>query len=90
MAFKFRQTCQRSYGHLRQFVAPVEVEQRSPAKQKGAQTSHHQEQETEEVEREQELEDDDLDGSQYEEGETEEPGRSRPTTLLTISKRASS
>ncbi|EDW53873.1 GM17691 [Drosophila sechellia] len=25
MSFKFRETCQRSYGHLRQFVGPVEV-----------------------------------------------------------------
>ncbi|KAH8292097.1 hypothetical protein KR054_004691 [Drosophila jambulina] len=65
MSFKFRQTCQRSYGHLRQFVAPVEVEHRSPAK-KGTK------QETEEMKNEQELEDEDLDGSQYAEDETEE------------------
>ncbi|XP_020812920.1 zinc finger and SCAN domain-containing protein 12 [Drosophila serrata] len=71
MSFKFRQTCQRSYGHLRQFVAPVEVEQRSPAKTRANQSSHPK-QETEEMEHDQELEDEDLDGSQYAEGETEE------------------
>ncbi|KAH8343802.1 uncharacterized protein idc [Drosophila kikkawai] len=73
MSFKFRQTCQRSYGHLRQFVAPVEVEHRPPAKKRANQTSH-QEQETEDMKHEQELEEEeeDLDGSQYAEGEAEE------------------
>ncbi|XP_017085133.2 zinc finger protein 347 [Drosophila eugracilis] len=80
MAFKFRETCQRSYGHLRQFVGPVEVEQRTPEKKSPEQTTK-QEQEPEEVEQEQEHEqeheeeedEEDLDESQYVEGEAEEP-----------------
>ncbi|KAH8344042.1 hypothetical protein KR084_003601 [Drosophila pseudotakahashii] len=77
MAFKFRETCQRSYGHLRQFVGPVEVEQRTPEK-KNAESITKQEQEPEEEpeqqpeHEEEEEEEEDLDESQYAEGEAEE------------------
>ncbi|XP_017060763.1 zinc finger protein 836 [Drosophila ficusphila] len=75
MAFKFRETCQRSYGHLRQFVGPVEVEQRTPEK-KSPESAPKVEQEPEEVvqeqEHEEEEEEEDLDDSQYVVGEAEE------------------
>ncbi|XP_036673358.3 uncharacterized protein idc [Drosophila suzukii] len=76
MAFKFRETCQRSYGHLRQFVGPVEVEQRTPEK-KLEEQAPKLEQEPEEAEQQQqdhdeEEEEEDLDESQYAEGEAEE------------------
>ncbi|XP_016996359.2 uncharacterized protein idc [Drosophila takahashii] len=80
MAFKFRETCQRSYGHLRQFVGPVEVEQRTPEK-KLPEPATKQEQDAEEEEPEQqpeheedeaeEEEEEDLDESQYAENEAE-------------------
>ncbi|XP_017113933.1 zinc finger protein with KRAB and SCAN domains 1 [Drosophila elegans] len=75
MAFKFRETCQRSYGHLRQFVGPVEVEQRTPEK-KSEEQAPKLEQESEETEQEQEHEEEeeeeDLDESQYTEAEADE------------------
>ncbi|EDW96099.1 zinc finger protein 90 homolog [Drosophila yakuba] len=74
MAFKFRETCQRSYGHLRQFVGPVEVEQRTPEK-KSAEPATKLEQDPDpdeaeqEPEHEEEEEEVDLDESQYAEAE---------------------
>ncbi|XP_032577602.1 zinc finger protein 347 [Drosophila sechellia] len=74
MSFKFRETCQRSYGHLRQFVGPVEVEQRTPEK-KGAEPATKLEPDADPDETDQEPEHDDededvdLDESNYAEAE---------------------
>ncbi|KAH8278387.1 hypothetical protein KR018_001547 [Drosophila ironensis] len=47
VAFKFRQTCQNSYKHLRQFVAPVEEEQEQEQEEEQEQAVKKAEQEEE-------------------------------------------
>ncbi|EDV41760.1 uncharacterized protein Dana_GF17634 [Drosophila ananassae] len=64
IAFKFRQTCQNSYKHLRQFVAPVEVEHETASKQEDTEEHETAAEETEE----------ELEEQTYIEGEGENAG----------------